>query len=137
MVTLFCLFLEVLFLNFSVLIGDFRNSHHILLESLSSLNENLPNAVPMTRFRPNIVVENVKVPFDEDSWKTVKVRNITFHGVKPCTYDKTAKRRRETNRNIFSTNRWAMQTNNSRPRKRSIYRRRTTGYPQQSKEIWR
>ena len=29
--------------------------------------------IPMSRFRPNIVISNTKQPFDEDSWKAIQI----------------------------------------------------------------
>ena len=37
----------------------------------------------MTRFRPNIVFEG-DTPFQEDSWKKIKIGEVVFHLVKPC-----------------------------------------------------
>jgi len=57
-------------------------------ESLLHLNSNVSTgsgSIPLTRFRPNIVVEGAKAPFDEDTWKTFRIRGMTFHGVKPCS----------------------------------------------------
>lgn len=39
--------------------------------------------VPMNRFRPNFVVEGSE-PFEEDSWKKVRIGGTVFHVVKPC-----------------------------------------------------
>ncbi len=40
--------------------------------------------VPMNCFRPNIVVET-ELPFDEDTWKLIKLGKIEFAVVKPCS----------------------------------------------------
>lgn len=37
----------------------------------------------MGRFRPNLVVETSE-PFEEDSWKSIAIGNISFRLVKPC-----------------------------------------------------
>ncbi|HHP7232774.1 MAG TPA: MOSC domain-containing protein [Xenococcaceae cyanobacterium] len=40
--------------------------------------------IAMNRFRPNIVVKT-KLPFDEDTWKAVKIGAIELAVVKPCS----------------------------------------------------
>jgi len=51
--------------------------------SLDALNEILKEPVPMNRFRPNILVDGCQ-PYSEDLWKTIKINNLTFQGVKLC-----------------------------------------------------
>lgn len=34
------------------------------------------------RFRPNLVVEGLKEPFEEDNWKTVRIGSIKFEVAK-------------------------------------------------------
>lgn len=55
--------------------------------SLEALNERLEAngaaPVPMSRFRPNIVVET-DVPFVEDCWRAIRIAGITFALVKHC-----------------------------------------------------
>ncbi|KAJ1290821.1 hypothetical protein BS78_02G272600 [Paspalum vaginatum] len=51
--------------------------------SLDALNEVLKEPVPMNRFRPNILVDGC-YPYSEDLWKTIKINNLTFLGVKLC-----------------------------------------------------
>jgi hypothetical protein len=53
-------------------------------EGLDDLNSRLETPVTMENFRPNIVVQGCK-PFQEDSWKVIKVNNIVFKVVKPCS----------------------------------------------------
>jgi hypothetical protein len=53
-------------------------------ESLDDLNQRLSNPVAMNRFRPNIVVKGC-LPFAEDSWKKIRIGEITFRIVKPCS----------------------------------------------------
>jgi uncharacterized protein len=55
--------------------------------SLDELNRHMiergKDPVPMTRFRPNIVVSGVEA-FAEDSWRTVQIGDVTIDVVKPC-----------------------------------------------------
>jgi uncharacterized protein len=55
--------------------------------SLDELNRHMvergKEAVPMTRFRPNVVVSGAE-PFAEDSWRTVQIGEVTIDVVKPC-----------------------------------------------------
>jgi uncharacterized protein YcbX len=52
-------------------------------ESLNDLNARLTTAIPMNRFRPNIVIEGCGA-YDEDNWQRIKIGDITFDLVKPC-----------------------------------------------------
>ncbi len=52
--------------------------------SLEYLNAKLAQPIAMNRFRPNLVV-NTAQPFREDSWKAIKIGDITFDVVKPCS----------------------------------------------------
>lgn len=51
--------------------------------SLDDLNSRLETAVPMNRFRPNLVVSGCE-PFAEDSWRRIRVGEVEFDLVKPC-----------------------------------------------------
>lgn len=51
--------------------------------SLDDLNEKLESAVPMNRFRPNIVFSGGE-PFIEDSFGEIQVREVQMKVVKPC-----------------------------------------------------
>jgi len=51
--------------------------------SLRELNRRLAQPVPMTRFRPNLVVEGFDA-FAEDHWKVVRIGDLTFDVGKPC-----------------------------------------------------
>lgn len=52
--------------------------------SLDDLNHRLVKPISMNRFRPNIVVQGCE-PFAEDNWKKIRVGEITFRIVKPCS----------------------------------------------------
>jgi len=70
---------------------SFADGFPYLLISESSLHDlngrlaknNIP-AVPMTRFRPNLVVRGCPA-YNEDLWTDFKIANNYFHGVKPCS----------------------------------------------------
>lgn len=65
---------------------SFADAYPFLLigqASLNDLNQRLAQAVPMNRFRPNLVVTTT-VPFEEDQWKSIRIGETVFHLVKPC-----------------------------------------------------
>lgn len=55
--------------------------------SLDDLNEKLRSkgeaAVPMDRFRPNLVIAGGNA-FQEDEWRSITINNVSFDLVKPC-----------------------------------------------------
>lgn len=51
--------------------------------SLAALNAELAHAIPMTRFRPNIVISGA-TPWDEDRWRRIRIGDAVFRIVKPC-----------------------------------------------------
>lgn len=52
--------------------------------SLDDLNQRLQTPVSMDRFRPNMVVSGCEA-FAEDSWKKIRIADVTFRIVKPCS----------------------------------------------------
>jgi len=52
--------------------------------SLNDFNEKLKTSISMAHFRPNIVIDGCPA-FAEDHWKVIKVNDITFSLVKPCS----------------------------------------------------
>jgi uncharacterized protein YcbX len=52
--------------------------------SLADLNARLEQPIPMNRFRPNLIVSGCE-PFAEDDWKLVRIGQITFRVVRPCS----------------------------------------------------
>lgn len=82
----------------------FSDGYPILLiseESLTDLNSRLDAPLPMNRFRPNLVVRGC-TPFEEDSWRRIRINGAELAVVKPCprcevtTIDKeTLERRKE------------------------------------------
>lgn len=51
--------------------------------SLEALSHELGEAVPMERFRPNLVIET-DTPWVEDGWRRIRVGPIELELVKPC-----------------------------------------------------
>ena len=65
---------------------SFADGYPLLLTSeasLADLNTRLDGPVPMTRFRPNLVVSGFEA-FAEDRWSRVRIGAVMFHAVKPC-----------------------------------------------------
>ena len=52
--------------------------------SLDDLNSRLEQPVPMRRFRPNLVIDGSE-PYAEDQWKRLRIGDLTFRVVKPCS----------------------------------------------------
>ncbi len=52
--------------------------------SLMDLNQRLEQAVPMNRFRPNLVIAGT-APYEEDTWKKIRIGEIEFDLVKKCS----------------------------------------------------
>jgi len=68
-------------------ITEFADGFPVLVisrASLADLNSRLPKALPMERFRPNVVIDGVGA-FDEDRIHELRVGGITLRMVKPCT----------------------------------------------------
>jgi hypothetical protein len=64
----------------------FADGYPLLLtseSSLADLNTRLPVALPMTRFRPNVVIEGAQA-FAEDRWATIQLGSVPVDVVKPC-----------------------------------------------------
>lgn len=75
--------------NYAVNTDDhtgFADGYPILIiseESLQDLNSRLDSALPMNRFRPNLVVKGCE-PFAEDTWKRIRIGDVEMALVKPC-----------------------------------------------------
>ncbi|MDH5516453.1 MAG: MOSC domain-containing protein [Gammaproteobacteria bacterium] len=52
--------------------------------SLDDLNSRLTHAVAMPRFRPNIVISGCEA-FAEDQWQAIRIGDLTYRLVKPCS----------------------------------------------------
>lgn len=64
----------------------FSDGYPLLLiseASLEDLNARMPQALPMNRFRPNLVVSGCE-PYAEDAWRELRIGEIGLHIVKPC-----------------------------------------------------
>jgi uncharacterized protein YcbX len=78
----------------------FADAYPFLLtsaESLEALNERLPEPLPMNRFRPNLVVAGAEA-FAEDGWTEIRIGEVVFSVVKPCTRCKVTTVDQETGR---------------------------------------
>ena len=80
--------------------------------SLADLNNRMQTPLPMSRFRPNLVVDGCTA-FDEDGWKRIRVGGLTFRLVKPCSRCKvttvdqlTAETGKEPLKTLASYRRW-------------------------------
>jgi uncharacterized protein YcbX len=68
-------------------ITEFSDGYPILVisrASLAELNSRLPKALPMERFRPNLVIDGVGA-YDEDRMLELRAGPVTLRIVKPCT----------------------------------------------------
>lgn len=68
-------------------ITEFADGYPVLIisrASLADLNSRLPKALPMERFRPNVVIEGVGA-YDEDRMHELSTDEVTLRIVKPCT----------------------------------------------------
>ncbi len=55
----------------------------VVEESLADLNERLEQPIPMSRFRPNVVVIG-GAPWSEDAWSAIRIGELLLDAVKPC-----------------------------------------------------
>lgn len=67
---------------------SFADAFPLLLTSefsLADLNGRLIKPVPMTNFRPNLVVSGNLLPYEEDNWTKITIGAVAFKIVKPCS----------------------------------------------------
>jgi uncharacterized protein YcbX len=67
-------------------VTEFSDGYPVLVisrASLSDLNARLPRALPMERFRPNLVIDGVTA-YDEDRMHELRAGPVTLRIVKPC-----------------------------------------------------
>lgn len=68
-------------------ITEFSDGYPILVisrASLADLNSRLPKALPMERFRPNVVIDGVEA-YEEDRIHELRVGAVKLRIVKPCS----------------------------------------------------
>lgn len=73
---------------------SFADNYPVMITATASLEElnhriveihqQEKQAIPMNRFRPNIVIETTE-PFIEDSWSLIQIGTVKFTVVKPCS----------------------------------------------------
>ena len=65
----------------------FADGYPLLLigqASLDDLSQRIGRPMEMLRFRPNLVIEGGE-PFAEDGWKRLRIGDVEFRAVKPCS----------------------------------------------------
>jgi uncharacterized protein YcbX len=68
-------------------VTEFSDGYPVLVisrASLAELNSRLPKELPMARFRPNVVIDDVAA-YDEDRIHELATDEVTLRIVKPCT----------------------------------------------------
>lgn len=55
-----------------------------IVETALELGEQPPSPLPMSRFRPNVVIDGVAEPFAEDEWKRLRIGEVEFRVSKGC-----------------------------------------------------
>jgi uncharacterized protein len=55
-----------------------------LNQRIMEIHQQRSQAIPMNRFRPNVVIETAE-PFIEDCWKLIQIGGIQFKMAKPCS----------------------------------------------------
>lgn len=73
---------------------SFADAYPLLLtsrDSLAALNDLIRGGrwadegpLPMTRFRPNVVIDGAP-PWAEDDWKRIRIGPVTFRAARPCS----------------------------------------------------
>lgn len=53
-------------------------------ESIADLQSKVSSKIAAEDFRPNILVEGTKKPFDEDEWQYIKIGDVVFRNIVPC-----------------------------------------------------
>ena len=52
--------------------------------SITDLNSRIEDPVTPLNFRPNFVVKGAE-PLEEDTWDWIKIGDVVFRNIKPCT----------------------------------------------------
>jgi uncharacterized protein len=55
-----------------------------LRQTADECGEPRPEPLPMVRFRPNVVVEDVDEPFGEDEWKLIRIGDVELRFAEHC-----------------------------------------------------
>ena len=55
-----------------------------LNQRIIEIHQQHTQAIPMNRFRPNLVIETIE-PFVEDSWRAFQIGEVQFQVAKPCS----------------------------------------------------
>ena len=64
--------------------SSLRQLNDWMVEDASARGEDPPEPMEMQRFRPTVEVDDVPVPFEEDSWRTVKIGSVEFRFAEQC-----------------------------------------------------
>ncbi|XP_050719851.1 mitochondrial amidoxime-reducing component 1-like [Eriocheir sinensis] len=67
------------------LYADFSGYMLMTTESIADLQGRVSSTIAPEDFRPNILVEGTKKPFDEDEWQYVRIGDAVFRNVVPCS----------------------------------------------------
>ena len=65
----------------------FSDGYPLLLiskASLDDLSSRVGQSLSMSQFRPNLVTNN-EIPYEEDTWKRIRIGEVEFEVVKPCS----------------------------------------------------
>ena len=55
-----------------------------LNQRIVEIHQQQSQAIPMNRFRPNVVIETIE-PFIEDHWRLIQIGEVRFKVAKPCS----------------------------------------------------
>uniref|UniRef100_A0A0P4VZ15 MOSC domain-containing protein n=1 Tax=Scylla olivacea TaxID=85551 RepID=A0A0P4VZ15_SCYOL len=67
------------------LYADFGGYMLMTAESIADLQTRVSSKIAAEDFRPNILIEGTKKPYDEDEWQYVKIGNTIFRNTVPCS----------------------------------------------------
>lgn len=54
-------------------------------QSLTELNHHLNQKIPMSRFRPNLVIDGASQPYAEDEWNQIKIQDLIIEVTQNCS----------------------------------------------------
>ena len=67
------------------LYADFCGCMLMTAESIADLQTRVSSKIAAEDFRPNILIEGTKKPYDEDEWQYVKIGDTVFRNIAPCS----------------------------------------------------